>query len=86
MKASRMAPTDHQNVWANAAATGSATGGRELTVDPTMAAEPPPALAAAVEVAHDLALEHDGEERGGHGAADQAHDVHHVGPWGSRHG
>ncbi len=41
----RMAPTDHQKVWANAAATGSATGGGSLTggeITPAL----PPAFAA----------------------------------------
>ena len=45
MKAIRMAPADHQNVWANAAATGSATGGGSLPVAPMIPALPP-ALAA----------------------------------------
>ena len=46
MKAIRMAPTDHQKVCANAAATGSATWGGNVPVvemTPTL----PPALAAA---------------------------------------
>ena len=71
MKAIRIAPTDHQNVWANAAATGSATAGGSLPVAPTTPAEPPGTLIpAAVEVAHDLALEHHREQRRGDRAAD----------------
>ncbi len=46
MNAIRIAPTDHQKVWAKAAATGSATWGGSLAVVPRMPAEPP-ALAAA---------------------------------------
>ena len=46
MNASRIAPTDHQNVWANAARHRVGDGGGSLAVAPTMPAEPPGAFAA----------------------------------------
>ena len=46
MNANRMAPTDHQNVWAKAAATESATCGGSFAVE-EMTPALPPALAAA---------------------------------------
>ncbi len=41
-----MAPTDHQNVWAKAAATESATGGGSFAVAPITPALPPNFVAA----------------------------------------
>ena len=77
MKAIMIAPTDHQKVWAKAAATGVGHGRRQLGGGADDAGASRPHFdRGGSEVGDDLSFEHDGEEGGGHRSADQAHDVH----------